>query len=68
MNVLFCSMSSVVQTIEEINNSQQEEQSLRNVSQYVDNNSNDNQQVKPPVNKSDKIVGCLLLVDVLFIF
>lgn len=36
-----------------VNNSQQEEQSLRNVSQHVDNSSNNNQQVKAPVNKSD---------------
>ena len=37
----------------EVNNSQPEEQSLCNVSQHIDNDPNDNQQVQSPVNKSD---------------
>jgi hypothetical protein len=37
----------------EVNNSQQDEQSLCNVSQLIDNDPNDNQQVQSPVNKSD---------------
>ncbi|GFG30251.1 hypothetical protein Cfor_11795 [Coptotermes formosanus] len=36
-----------------VNNSQQEEQSLRNVSRHADNNPNDNQQVQAPDNKPD---------------
>ena len=37
----------------DVNSSQLDEQSLCNVSQHIDNDPNDNQQVQSPVNKSD---------------
>jgi hypothetical protein len=37
----------------EVNNSQPDEQSLCNISQHIDNDPNDNQQVQSRVNKSD---------------
>ena len=37
----------------ELNNSQPDKKSLCNVSQHIDNDPNDNQQVHSPVNKSD---------------
>jgi hypothetical protein len=37
----------------EVNNSQPDEQSLWNVSQHIDNDPSNNQQVQSPINKSD---------------